>query len=452
VPARFSSSGRKLPGRNMRPRPRSRATGIAGTRSVLHRREIGRCGLRGGDRPRPALDRHEGRAARQDDRPAGGSFHAMRGISAHSNGFQTCRAAPAADPAGIDRLPRRFPLQAALPQAGCRPSQGRMAVPAQTRPLAGPHLGYPRGPGRPAARSRRRDASASTRRFPGMRRCRRTADAHGDLQRACGDPYGIDVLFLYMANMAWNSSMNTCSVMEMLTDKDAEWRVRDPEDHLFRCLFLGNGGLCRSDPARHDLSGTARLHLAARPADQRARGAVRFDPLAGGRAGPRRARLPDVLLDLGARLGLPGIVDEDGSRSTPITPTTSSTTSASRASARCRAGAARTATRPAAAKPNPTSSKRYIENGGFSQVHVPEEAALFQARQPGLERLGDRTRAFQDGPVENIFQLYLEPLRKFQLAPKARSSRSPPPSITARGSNLFRPAANWYPPFRGRGR
>jgi anaerobic selenocysteine-containing dehydrogenase len=23
------------------------------------------------------------------------------------------------------------------------------------------------------------------------------------------DPYGIDVLFLYMANMAWNSSMNT---------------------------------------------------------------------------------------------------------------------------------------------------------------------------------------------------------------------------------------------------
>ena len=24
-----------------------------------------------------------------------------------------------------------------------------------------------------------------------------------------GDPYKIDVLFMYMANMAWNSSMNT---------------------------------------------------------------------------------------------------------------------------------------------------------------------------------------------------------------------------------------------------
>jgi anaerobic selenocysteine-containing dehydrogenase len=35
-----------------------------------------------------------------------------------------------------------------------------------------------------------------------------------------GDPYRIDTLFLYMANMAWNSSMNTAEVMRMLTDKD----------------------------------------------------------------------------------------------------------------------------------------------------------------------------------------------------------------------------------------
>ena len=35
-----------------------------------------------------------------------------------------------------------------------------------------------------------------------------------------GDPYKIDVLFMYMANMSWNSSMNSGGVMEMLTDKD----------------------------------------------------------------------------------------------------------------------------------------------------------------------------------------------------------------------------------------
>ena len=33
-----------------------------------------------------------------------------------------------------------------------------------------------------------------------------------------GDPYKIDTLFMYMANMSWNSSMNTKGVIEMLTD------------------------------------------------------------------------------------------------------------------------------------------------------------------------------------------------------------------------------------------
>jgi hypothetical protein len=41
-----------------------------------------------------------------------------------------------------------------------------------------------------------------------------------------------------------------------------------------------------------------------------------------------------VLLDLGARLGLPGMVNEDGRRSSRIMPTTSSTTSAGRVSGR----------------------------------------------------------------------------------------------------------------------
>ena len=33
-----------------------------------------------------------------------------------------------------------------------------------------------------------------------------------------GDPYKIDTLFMYMANMSWNSSMNTKGVIKMLTD------------------------------------------------------------------------------------------------------------------------------------------------------------------------------------------------------------------------------------------
>ena len=37
-----------------------------------------------------------------------------------------------------------------------------------------------------------------------------------------GDPYPVDVLFMYMANMSWNSSMNSGGVMEMLKAKKAD--------------------------------------------------------------------------------------------------------------------------------------------------------------------------------------------------------------------------------------
>src|SRR5262249_57985645 len=37
---------------------------------------------------------------------------------------------------------------------------------------------------------------------------------------ANGDPYLIDTLFMYMANMAWNSALNTAETMRLLTDKN----------------------------------------------------------------------------------------------------------------------------------------------------------------------------------------------------------------------------------------
>src|SRR3546814_10539576 len=43
-----------------------------------------------------------------------------------------------------------------------------------------------------------------------------------------GDPYPIDVLFMYMANMGWNSAMNVPGTIRMLTDKDeatGEYRI-----------------------------------------------------------------------------------------------------------------------------------------------------------------------------------------------------------------------------------
>src|SRR5262249_1151193 len=38
---------------------------------------------------------------------------------------------------------------------------------------------------------------------------------------ANADPYPLDVLFMYMANMSWNSSMNIPAVLRYLTETDA---------------------------------------------------------------------------------------------------------------------------------------------------------------------------------------------------------------------------------------
>ncbi|MDP6189583.1 MAG: molybdopterin oxidoreductase family protein, partial [Gammaproteobacteria bacterium] len=43
-----------------------------------------------------------------------------------------------------------------------------------------------------------------------------------------GDPYPIDTLMLFMANMAWNSSMNTSATMDMLRAKDKDGQYKIP--------------------------------------------------------------------------------------------------------------------------------------------------------------------------------------------------------------------------------
>ncbi|HVG49600.1 MAG TPA: molybdopterin-dependent oxidoreductase, partial [Rubellimicrobium sp.] len=168
--------------------------------------------------PRPWTDFRGVRHETMPGRPV--AMHAMRGISAHSNGFQTCRAIPllqallgAVETPGSMRFEPPYPKPVAA-----HPRPHARATPGQ--PLNGPHLGYPLGPedlclqddGTPA----RIDKAFSW---------EAPLSAHGLMHMVianahAGDPYRIDTLFLYMANMAWNSSMNTTGTMAMLTDTD----------------------------------------------------------------------------------------------------------------------------------------------------------------------------------------------------------------------------------------
>ncbi|MHA1523236.1 MAG: molybdopterin-dependent oxidoreductase, partial [Alphaproteobacteria bacterium] len=143
------------------------------------------------------------------------SFHAMRGISAHSNGFQTCRALHvlqillgSIDCPGGFRFKPPYPKPAHVhPKPAGKPSH---FGPEMT--LRGAPLGYPQGPEDLAI-----DADGNPTRLDKAFSWEAPLGVHGMMHMAipnahAGDPYTIDVLFMYMANMAWNSSMNTGTV------------------------------------------------------------------------------------------------------------------------------------------------------------------------------------------------------------------------------------------------
>jgi sulfite dehydrogenase (quinone) subunit SoeA len=153
------------------------------------------------------------------------AFHAMRGLAAHSNGFQTIRALSILMSllGTIDR-PGGFRHKAPYPRAvppNARPPKGPQAVKPNT-PLDGAPLGWPESPddlfvddqGQPV----RIDKGFSW---------EHPLSAHGLMHNVItnawrGDPYRIDTLLIFMANMAWNSTMNTSEVRKMLNDKHVE--------------------------------------------------------------------------------------------------------------------------------------------------------------------------------------------------------------------------------------
>jgi len=153
---------------------------------------------------------------REDDRPAGRhACHARR--LAHANGFHNLpHPARPADPARLDRLPRWLPLQGAVTRSRRLRSSSReanLATCSRRGRCRGRTWGSP--PARrtcwsmPPARR-----NASTRPSAG-----RALSAHGLMHMVmpcrARRSLPIDVLFLYMANLGWNSSM----------DLPARWRI-----------------------------------------------------------------------------------------------------------------------------------------------------------------------------------------------------------------------------------
>jgi anaerobic selenocysteine-containing dehydrogenase len=153
------------------------------------------------------------------------AMHAMRGVSAHSNGFHTCRAIHLLQALlGSIDCPGGFRFKAPFPQA-IPPAQkpaGKSVSPNMR--LNGAPLGFPIGPEDLLV-----ETDGTPIRIDKAFSWEAPLAIHGMMHMVIanawrGDPYPIDTLFMFMANMAWNSSMNTSRVI----DKDADGRYKIP--------------------------------------------------------------------------------------------------------------------------------------------------------------------------------------------------------------------------------
>jgi anaerobic selenocysteine-containing dehydrogenase len=389
-------------------------------------------------------------AGRKHDRFIGRpvSMHAMRGISAHSNGFDTCRAIHvlqmllgSIDCPGGFRYKPPFPRLIPMPQL---PTDATGPL----QPLKGPPLGFPLGPEHllvdDAGKPKRIDKAFS---WDAPLSC------HGLMHMVihnawAGDPYPIDTLFMYMANMAWNSAMNTSGTMDKLADKNPETgEYKIP--HIIYADAYYSEMVAYADLIFPDTTYLERwdcISLLDRPicdADGAA-DAIRQPVIQ-----PDRDVRPfqDVLLDLGARLGLAALCKEDG-----VTPKFPGglkdyiVNHQRRPGVGMLAGFRGNGDQSGKGEPNPNQLERYIENGCHWRTEIPDNAKFFRhanadyfdwAIALGLKDLRDQI----------VLQIYSEPLRKFQLAGEGFGAKLPPEAARSRLRERFDPLPEWHPPF-----
>lgn len=374
------------------------------------------------------------------------SMHAMRGISAHANGFHTCRLIHvlqlllgAVDAPGGFRYKPPFPKHA----PGGAPPATDPGTPST--PLAAMPLGFPSGPD-----DLRLDAAGAAQRIDKAYTWEHPLALHGLMHMVihnawAGDPYPIDTLFLYMSNMAWNSSLNVGATLRYLTDVDDRGNYRIP--HFIYCDAYYSETVPYADLILPDTTYLERwdcISLLDRPISD-IDGAA--DSIRQPVAAPDRDVRPfqDVLLELGVRLGLPGMVTSSGAAAYPggyadyIVNHQRSEGIGPLAGWRGVTGEQRY--RGAA---NPEQLQRYIENGCFWRHELPPEQRYYRfANRDYLEFAKSVGFISTTEPV--VLELYSETLQRFRLAAEGHGAQQPPEALKARIARYFDPVPMWHP-------
>ena len=376
------------------------------------------------------------------------AMHAMRGISAHSNGFQTCRSIHllqvllgAVDCPGSHLAKPPFPKHIAPP---IKPARSM----APDTPLSSPPLGFPMGPEDLVV-----DANGEPLRIDKAYSWEAPIANHGMMHMVInnavkGDPYPIDTLILFMANMSWNSSMNTAEVQDMLREKDEYGDYKLPfivTSDAFHSEMVNFSDLVLPDTTYLERFDT--ISMLDRPisephaaCDSIRQPVVELD---------RDVRpWQEVLIDIGTRLEFPALTNPDGGAKFKdykdfITNWEKSPGIGFLAGWRGENG-----DEAMVGAPNPDQWQAYQDNGCFFEHHLPPEQRYYRfANKDYLE--WSKTVGFNahSGPI--VMELYSEVLQKFRLAGQGLYD-GPQPVHEVDKQRLvqyFDPLPDWYVPL-----
>jgi anaerobic selenocysteine-containing dehydrogenase len=380
------------------------------------------------------------------------AFHSMRGLAAHSNGFQSIRSLGILMTilGTIDRpggFRHRAPFPRPIPPCPKTP-KGPDAVQPET-PLAGMPLGWPATPddlfvdddGEPV----RLDKAFSWE-YP--------LSVHGLMHNVItnawrGDPYKIDTLLLFMANMAWNSSMNTVEVRKMLTDKDDNGEYKIPflvVCDAFQSETVAFADLVLPDTTyleRHDVMSMLDRPISEfdGPVD-----AVRFPIMP-----PKGESKPfqEVLIEMGSRLGLPAFVKEDGTRKYRDYPDfiINHETEPGSGIGFLSGWRGKGGEKFMRGEPNPRQWEMYEKNDNHFHYELPKSYQYMRNWNQGYQEWAVHHRLIRNAAPINC-HIYSEVVQKFRLAAQGKwKGKQPPERLRKRIEAYFDPLPFHYEPL-----
>ncbi|MDP2170420.1 MAG: molybdopterin oxidoreductase family protein [Rhodocyclaceae bacterium] len=377
------------------------------------------------------------------------SFHAMRGLAAHSNGFQSIRAlAILMSLLGtIDRpggFRHKVPFPRPIPPCARTPNTPLAIKP--NHPLDGLALGWPADPddlfvdeeGKPV----RIDKGFSWE-YP--------LSVHGLMQNVItnawrGDPYTIDTLLIFMSNMAWNSTMNAVEVRKMLNDKNEDGEYKIPflvVCDAFQSEMTAFADLILPDTTyleRHDV-----MSMLDRPISE-------FD-------GPMDAvRIPvvppmgeckpfqEVLIEVGTRLKLPVFVNKDGTRKYRDYPDfiVNYETEPGSGIGFLSGWRGKGGEKFMRGEPNPNQWEMYAKNDCVFHYELPKSYQYMRNWNKGYLEWSQRNRITRYAePI--LIHIYSEVLQKFRTAAQGKGlTRKPPEHLKKRIATYFDPLPFYY--------